>query len=49
MRSLRKRIKHKDCFKDFKHHATSQRNNKKIRSKSIRQKIKGLLNSDIEG
>ena len=43
-KSLYKKIKAKDCFTDFKHHASSWRNSKRIRKKSLRARIKELTN-----
>lgn len=39
-KSLYKRIKTKDGFKDFKHHASSWRNSKKLRQRNRRHKMK---------
>ena len=39
-KSLYKRIKTNDGFTDFKHHASSWRNSKKLRQKNRRMKMK---------
>lgn len=40
MRAMHKRIKTDDGFTDFKHHASSWRNSKKLRQRNRRKKMK---------
>lgn len=39
-KGLYKKLKTKDGFKDFKHHASSWRNSKKLRQRNRRKKMK---------
>lgn len=39
-KSLYKKIKAKDCFTDFKHHASSWRNSKRIKKKEFKSENK---------
>lgn len=46
MKSFYKRIKTHDGFTDFKHHASSWRNSKKLRQRNRRKKMKRDISED---
>ena len=46
MRAIHKKIKTDDGFTDFKHHASSWRNSKKLRQRNRRKKLKSDISRE---